>query len=364
MKFRIRHADTIVGAFIVFALVLLGTSLVFAGANQRWFSRNYHFVSLFSSGAGISPGTAIQLKGFQIGKIEAIHLNTENMVDVKFYIYDTYIDKVKENSILELATSPIGLGSQLLLHPGKSENIAKENSLIPNLESEDAKELVDAGLVDVGIKDDTITRLLSNVNPLLETTTKTIANVNKTVTELNKALQGQTDTPLGRIVDNADNTIDKISSSVSNANDLMGSLKSDLPQILSKVDEVMLSIKVITKNLEGTSLAFKDPTGIVTKLLDPKGSLKSFLDDDNKLYDKVNIMINDVKKTLENIQKLSEGLKSEVPKISTIITEGKTTLEKAQDVLEGLKNNPLLKGGIPERKNQESLYDSMREEEF
>ena len=39
-----------------------------------------------------------------------------------------------------------------------------------------------------------------------------------------------------------------------------------------------------------------------------------------------------------------------MPSIAVTIDEGRTAIKQAQDVLTGLKNNPLLKGGIPERR--------------
>jgi phospholipid/cholesterol/gamma-HCH transport system substrate-binding protein len=102
----------------------------------------------------------------------------------------------------------------------------------------------------------------------------------------------------------------------------------------------------------------------VPKLLDPKGSLKTILDDDNKLYDKIQSLIGQVDDSLKNVKSITGSLNSEIPRISTILQEGKTTLEKAQDVLEGLKNNPVLKGGIPERKEQQPSIQGLRDEAF
>ncbi len=54
----------------------------------------------------------IMLKGFEIGKISRISLNDQNEVDVRFSVEDTYYDRVQPNSVLELTSSPIGLGSR------------------------------------------------------------------------------------------------------------------------------------------------------------------------------------------------------------------------------------------------------------
>ncbi|HOX92628.1 MAG TPA: MlaD family protein, partial [Spirochaetales bacterium] len=119
MKFKIKYMDQIVGLFIIIALALFAVIVILVGMNQRWFAKDYRFHTVFSSAAGVAPGTAITMKGFTVGKIDKISLNENNMVDAQFHIYDTYYPLVVANSVLELTVSPIGLGSSLLFHPGK-----------------------------------------------------------------------------------------------------------------------------------------------------------------------------------------------------------------------------------------------------
>ena len=119
MKFRIRFVDQVVGIFVLIALAALVVILVLMGMNQRWFAKNYYYSSRFESASGLSIGMPITLKGFEIGKIDEITLNEENNVDVVFYIYDTFYEKVKPNSVLELATNPLGLGGGPPVSSGK-----------------------------------------------------------------------------------------------------------------------------------------------------------------------------------------------------------------------------------------------------
>jgi phospholipid/cholesterol/gamma-HCH transport system substrate-binding protein len=332
MKFRIRHADAIVGIFVIAAALFLVGGIVFLGANQRWFSKDVRFTTRFSSAAGAAPGTAIMMRGFQVGKVTKVKLNDQNEVDAEFVVYDTYYPKVREYSILELVTSPIGLGTQLLFHPGKGEPLAPPGSMIPLADSDEGKDLIDRGLVDIPIKDDSMTRLLAGVNPLIENANKTIVTINRTLTEVNRALAGQSSGPLGTIVNDA-------SDAVSHADS-------------------------IAKNLEATSAAIRDPTGLVPRLLDAKGSIKTILDDKNKLYDGIAGSVAELQKTLKNIQDISSSLSVEMPSIAVTIDEGQAAIKQAQDVLSGLKNNPLLKGGIPVRADQQPQSQSMREGQF
>jgi phospholipid/cholesterol/gamma-HCH transport system substrate-binding protein len=350
MRFRIKYADKIVGLFVVIAAVFLAAGIILLGANQRWFAKDIRFRTRFTSAAGASPGTAIMMRGFQVGKVTKVKLNDANEVDAEFVIYSGYYPKVKEYSILELSTSPIGLGTQLFFQPGKGEVLAEPGSFIPLADSEEGRDLIDRGLVDIPVKDDTITRLIAGVNPLVENLNKTVVTVNRTLTEINRALAGESAGPLGSIVNDA-------SGAVSNIDVMTRNLSVQTKTLLD-------SINVISKNLEATTDSIRDPTGLVPKLLDAKGSIKTLLDDKNELYNSINGSVVELQKTLKNVQDITASLSDEMPSIAVTLDEAKVAIKQAQDVMTGLKNNPLLRGGIPVRVERQAQSQSLREGQF
>jgi phospholipid/cholesterol/gamma-HCH transport system substrate-binding protein len=357
MRFRIKHAEKIVGLFVIIAALFLAGGIVVIGSNQRWFAKDIHFSTRLASAAGASPGTAIMMRGFQVGKVAKVRLNEENEVDADIVIYDSYYPKVKEYSVLEIVTSPIGLGTQILFHPGKGEALAQPGSFLPLADSEQGKDLIDQGLVDIPVKDDTITRLLAGVNPLIENANKTIVTINRTLTEINRALAGQSSGPLGSIVNNA-------SDAVSHADRMVASVSTQATTLVAKANDLVDSVTAISKNLEATTAAIRDPTGLVPRLLDAKGSIKTLLDDKNVLYDRISGSVGELEETLKNIQAISGSLNDQMPSIAMTIDEGRAAIKQAEDVLTGLKNNPLLKGGIPVRIEQPAQSQSMREVQF
>ncbi len=552
MKFRIRYADQVVGAFVIVAMALLAFLVVAVGANQRWFSRDYEFYSRFSSGSGLSTGTALVLAGFQIGRIDKIELNADNEADIVIKIYDTYIDKVHMNSILEFVTSPIGLGSQLLFHPGKSDSPAPEKSYIPSYDTAEGKRLVEAGLVNRPPKDDTITRLLSNINPLVENVDATILELKKLSVQIGEALQGEGDGPIAamltdasasvhnvktlvsdvgvllddtktkafgavdealeivtdvkdktfgavdRVLDTVDDvkektysvvddasglvlevkdkafsvidetkdkalgvvdqaleivdetkdkafsvvdqaqtlvddtkrvafgaidetkakafamvdkvdvlidetkgaafalidetkdkafeTVDEVNKTIQQSRDkaldlvdglygvvgevkdkafeLIDTAEEATKPLLAKTDTAVANVVDITANLKATTEALRDPTGLVPKLLDPKGSLKTLLDDGDRLFDRVEASLGHVEGALKNLKDSTAALSGQMPKIVATIEEVRGAIVKAQDVLEGLKNNPLLRGGITEQVEPQAAPTSLRTTDF
>lgn len=346
MKFHIRHAEKVSGLFVIIAALALCGVVFFLGANQRWFGRDYDYTASFDSASGLSVGMAINLKGFKLGKITRLRLTETNKVEASLVIFDTYIDKARSGSVLELVTSPIGLGTTLLLHPGLGAGILAEGTALPTLDSEEGHRLVEAGLVDIPPRDDTVTSILSSVGPLLENFNKAVVTLNKTLLEANLALAGKSEGPLGQTLDNA------------------ASATARLGPVLDKAVAIEDSVMGITSNLAALTDAMRDPTGLVPRLLDPKGSVKTFLDDQNALYDSIMASVRGAQASIRSVQAMTASLNAQMPSVAEAIQEAQATIKKAQDVLESLRNNPLLKGGVPKAAEQTQLYQSLREGEF
>jgi len=191
MKFKIRFAEQIVGVFLLTAMIILIGILFLMGSNQRWFSKNYHFSSRFKSGENISVGMPISLKGFKIGEVDGIKLLPDNSVEVDFYIFDSYYDKVTENSILDLSISPLGLGSGgINFYPGHNQTILPELSFLPSLDFKEGRELVEKGLVDKPSNGGAIPGIINNIAPLIEQTSETMRGLNEFVETTNKTIIG------------------------------------------------------------------------------------------------------------------------------------------------------------------------------
>jgi len=112
------------------------------------------------------------------------------------------------------------------------------------------------------------------------------------------------------------------------------------------------------------SAGLSDPTGLAKRLLDPKGSLNTILDDDNRLYDQIQGSLQELQAVIAQLAEFTRFVNSAQPQIVGLLEQGRTTLDQGQDVLEALKNNPLLRGGVPDRREQQTTFQSYRDEEF
>lgn len=373
-----KYVDQIVGFFILLAILALVASLVFIGITQRWFAKNYYFKSTFNSGFGLKSGMAITLKGFEIGKISKVFLDPEEkQVNVEFYIYDEYYEHtVFENSVLQLAVSPIGLGNSLIFHPGKVEGAPRpaleEWSYIPSNQSSEGKEILrrDVGLASSG---DALGDLVSSIGPLIKELEPTLININETLISINDAFIGTKKSKIGQIIYDLSDivaTMDRavagtdtgpVGNILTNASEISDTFNEKISKEFEKVGTILTSINNIMASIDTLAA---DPKGLLIDLIDPKGSVKTLLDDGNVLFDDIEEMMDSVRSIIDELENVAKFITGLTPQISGLIEQGKQTLDKGKDVLEAVANNPLLSGGISKEREQPTTYQSYRDEDF
>ena len=346
MKFKIRFADQIVGVFVLAAILAVAVVLILIGVNQRWFGKNYYFTSEFASGSGLFAGMPISLKGFDIGKISRMSLNDQNEVDVRFYVEDTYYNRVKPDSVLELTSSPIGLGTTLKFHSGKN-NLppVAEGAFIPSMDTDEGRQLVVDGKVDIPRDADVIGSVIAKLNPILDETRLTIVDIRR-------ALNGQGG-PLGTMVADLSRT--------------PGRVNTALDEISGRINTVLDKVSVISDNVNAISVQTRGVIGDLSTNLDVisqnlkemTGSLKNT----QGLAKRLSALKN-VNAITAQMKSFADFINGTRPQVTSILEQGSNTLSSARDVLEAAKNNPLLRGGVPARATQGAPMSSFRDENF
>jgi phospholipid/cholesterol/gamma-HCH transport system substrate-binding protein len=375
MKFKIRFADQIVGIFVLVAIVCVAVILISIGVNQRWFAKNYYFTSRFTSGDGLSAGMPIMLKGFEIGKISRISLNPQNEVDVQFYVQDRYYDRVKPNSVLDLTSSSIGLGASLRFHPGTNQEPPQaEGSFIPALDSDEGRRLIEQRLVEIPKGEDVIGSVIAKLNPLLDEARLTVGEIRRIATSVDDAVAGRAG-PLGTMVNNLSVTpakvnraVDDVSLKINTLLDKISVISDNLADISVKtrgvIGDLSTNLDEISQNLKAMTADLKNTQGLAKRLLDPKGSIDTFLNDSNELFNQVDTALKNANGITAQLRSFAEFINGSRPQVSSILEKGSATLDSATDVLQAAKNNPLLKGGVPPHPQQVSPLHSYRDENF
>jgi len=147
-------------------------------------------------------------------------------------------------------------------------------------------------------------------------------------------------------INNSSNYADKnsIANILVNAADSVQLVKKQLNQ----VDEILNNFKALSQEM-------KTPDNMVRRLIDPKGDV---------MFNSIQKSLDSLTKMMENLEKFSVFINGQQNQIDSLLYESKSAMKDTRDVLEGVKNNPLLKGGISEKKPQEKLNESIREKDF
>ena len=330
MKFKMRRfADQIVGIFIIFSLVALAFVIVLLGKSQRWFAKDVSFSTVFPSAGGLSKNMAVQYKGFAIGSVKDFHLTPDNNVEVIFSINEEYSNRVKRGSIVELQVSPIGLGNQFLFYAGKGP-ILGEGAFIPPYGSAQARELIRQGLTEVVQRDDSISVLLSRISSIMG--------------QLDEALgEGTEDTEIGKMIGSLNKTLAGVESLPNSLDNTINTLDNTIIGIRHQLNPILANIDSLTGELN-----------------DPDGLIYTVLDTDKDFYTNLVKILVSVTSLIDGLDKTVAFIPSQLPQVAGLLMDLRVTMKSAEDVLIALTNNPLLKGGVPDRTDSQNTDISPR----
>ena len=150
--------------------------------------------------------------------------------------------------------------------------------------------------------------------------------------------------------------LDKLNTISDNVNDISVQTRGVVGGFSTNLDVISQNIKEMTGDLKNTQ-------GLAKRLLDPKGSIDTFLDDSNELYNQVDAAIKNANGIITQLRSFVDYINGTRPEVSSLLEKGNNTLDNANDVLEAAKNNPLLKGGVPPRP-QPTPLSTNRDEDF
>jgi len=329
MKFGIRFADQIVGLVIILALASVAFVIVMLGQAQRWFAKDMDFTTVLPSAGGLSKNMAVQYRGFTIGNVKDFYLNDDDNVEVIFTIHEDYTDRVKNGSIVEMQGFISFLGFSFLFHPGTGEQLA-EGAFIPIAGTPQAIALARQGLSSVSQSEDSISNLMNQVNSLLGGVNNLLADLGANLgpdethsTEVGLLLGG-----INTALASVDNIPEVLDSTIEG---VLGAVLAELRPLLNHVDELLATLN--------------EPGGIIT-MVDRDGALNETIDSLPGLIDGLSKTIAPLPGLVENLNNTTASLPSQLP---GILAQLRTVLRSVDDVLVGLANNPLIRGGVPEK---------------
>jgi phospholipid/cholesterol/gamma-HCH transport system substrate-binding protein len=282
---------------------------------------------------------AIQYKGFTIGNVKSVQFDRDYRVEVRFVIYDKHRNLVTNGSLVEVVISPLAAigGNSFNFYPGRGSELLEEGDTIPTVNSDEGRRLIALGLATTSEQDDAIGAIMTNVGPLLANVNDRVTELGIFVSDLTEAFEGSDRTSLGRIVGGAEGTIVGLS-------DLPGDITQILNSIVNQLEPILANLKDVTD-----------------KVADPDETVMSILDSDGDIYKDLVATLNALSGTVRNLEKTTDILPTQ---IAILLTGLNATLKTAEDVLIAVTNNPLLRGGMPQRKEINAGGTHVRDIEF
>ena len=189
--------------------------------------------------------------------------------------------------------------------------------------------------------DDSISLIMNRANSLLE-------ELNTFFDQINEALgEGTETTEIGKIIGSVQKTL-------AGAETLPGTVDQTVNDAKRILEDVYADIKPIIANIADIS----------SELNDPDGFLYSVLDTDKDVYANLVKSLGSVSGILDGLDKSVAFIPGQLPQLAGIIMDLRVTLKTAEDVLVALTNNPLLRGGIPEKVQTQDGGTSPRDIRF
>lgn len=325
MKLLIRHSDKLVGTFMLVGTLFLVGALVFVGVNRRWFRSDLEYYSYFDTAKGLSAGLALEYRGFAIGRIKSIELGDGDQVRAVISVHHEHADRIVPDSVVELAVQPLGFGANLVFYPGLGGGAPlPAGSMIESTDRPYGRSLVAEGRVDRPQRRDDTVALMESLPPLLAKVETLVGDLDHLLVGLDRQVLGEEGRPETGLL-----------STVAGTTRRFGDLAARADSLAAGLGPLLEKVTVMAGNLA-------DPQGLVPTLLGDEGSAAQLFRDDGKMFA-------ELLRSVEELNALMAFLNESAPAISALMEETSRSLIESEQVLQGLKNNPLLRGGIPER---------------
>lgn len=113
MKVKFNKFERVAGLFVMAAFLGGFAFMVSVAVKQGWFESKSMYTTLFTSADGIHPGTTVQMAGLKAGSVEQVELLANNQIHVRFYVFERFENKIRENSQAQLIR-PFLIGERVL----------------------------------------------------------------------------------------------------------------------------------------------------------------------------------------------------------------------------------------------------------
>ncbi|MCP5054892.1 MAG: MCE family protein [bacterium] len=325
MNFKFKHAEKIVGIFVLVALIILVSTVIVIAISHKMFVTTHPYYTKLSEATGLSSSTPLNFKGYNIGRVKSFKLDRENNIDVELAIYSEYKEKILKGCAIYRQSNPItGETSLVLLLPrfsdvsstarrrGFGDFPQPEGSYIPSLDMPDGQRLVENDLVEMS--GDSVTILFDDAKMFFSNLRNEFQLKKDSFKDFFQKLADVSDSLVRNraIFDHLHRLLNPEGGPVFETVERFAQMSKRLQIAVDRMDQMLEN--------------YKDPDGLMLKMLKMDRS-------------KLEEMFQNLNNNLLALQKMLEGLTEQSPLMAEV-------LEKTRKTLEAVNNNPFLRGGI------------------
>ena len=305
-----------VGLFITLSLFFLFGLLSQLSSFDNLFKKSYPILAQINDGSGLKEKAKVKLKGVDIGYVEKVTLNN-NEVETHLLIDEGI--QIPDNSIITIAQDSLLGGKFLDIRPGTSATMLQANQLLTK--EEKVSSIADASTsADAAFKE--IALLVKDLRDIFNDGGKsdiqeTLANLRE-FSELLASISTEDNKTIHEILANTNSTINKfatmseeITRTSKEFSTVGKGINKELPQIMARLDSITQYLNSVSSTLDN-----KLPT-----------ALDKFVMLENNLNDVVT----------SNKKNLSDALTS----VDSFFSEGTETIKKVDDYLDSMIKSEL-----------------------
>ncbi len=126
--------ETIVGIFVVFGLLCVGYMTVKLGKVNLFGDNSYSLMAKFTTVAGLRKGSPVNILGIDVGRVEKITMDQENLRAVVEMRIKNDI-KIYDDAIASIKTEGLIGDKYLSIDPGGGGDLLKPNGVITDTQA-------------------------------------------------------------------------------------------------------------------------------------------------------------------------------------------------------------------------------------
>lgn len=182
------------GLFVAISTALVASLILVMGKEHQIFASQSPFYSQFADVKGLSSGAPIRLGGISIGRVDEVGFSSDEndpSVHVKLLINDSYLDRIREDSVATIDTQGL-LGDRFIsVSSGSSEASLQPGSVIQSAIVADLDQVLIRAQQAVENTAQITERINASLTGLSPDTFQNIASASQSIADLAHAVRSE-----------------------------------------------------------------------------------------------------------------------------------------------------------------------------